>query len=94
MPTKSFKSKIADLTVDTIPLSTNNGSTGYRIKNFNIISAAPGNTDYEHVVKIYSIPQTTASIDGNIDKLGSSNFKIIRTPDYFRHVLFEYERKE
>ena len=35
-----------------------------------------------------------SSIDGNIDKLGSSNFKIIRTPDYFRHVLFEYERKE
>ncbi len=67
MPIKSFRGKIADLTVDIVSLSTNNGSTGYRIKKLNIISAAPGNTDYEHVVKIYSIPQTTASVDGNID---------------------------
>jgi len=67
MPIKSFRAQIADLTVDTISLSTNNGSTGYKIKKFNIISAAPGNTDYEHVVKIYSIPQTTASVDGTID---------------------------
>ena len=32
MPTKSFRAMMVTDTVDTIPLSTNNGSVGYKIK--------------------------------------------------------------
>ena len=53
-------------TVDTIPLSTNNGSTGYKIKKLQTIQQDPG-TSTEHVVKIYSIPQTVSSVDDKID---------------------------
>ena len=61
MPIKSFRGKIADNSVDTITLHTNNGSTGYRIKKFQIIGQEPMGTDQEAVVKIYTIPQTTAT---------------------------------
>ena len=66
MPIKSFRGKLADLTQDTIVLHTNTGSTGYRIKKFQIIAALPGNQTQESVVKIYKIEQTgtpTAEID-------------------------------
>ena len=65
MNVKSFKSLISDGEVQKISLATNDGSMGYTIKNFNIISQKPGNTDYEHVVKIYTVEQTTA--DGDIN---------------------------
>ena len=62
---KSFRGKIKDLAIDTVPLSTNDGSTGYQIKKFQLFPTEPGITKGEHVVKIYSIPQTTAT--GTID---------------------------
>ena len=61
---KSFRGMMASGTTDTIPLSTNDGSTGYRITKFQTIQEDPG-TSTEHVVKIYSIPQTT--VDDKID---------------------------
>jgi len=61
MPIKSFRGLIADGGIDIIPLSTNDGSTGYRIKSFEIMSATPGIGDVDHVVKIYTIPQSTAT---------------------------------
>ena len=64
MPIKSFRGMMASDTIDTIPLSTKNGSTGYRITKFKTIQEDPG-TSTEHVVKIYSIPQTT--VDDKID---------------------------
>jgi len=64
---KSFGNKIASSTVDTIPLSTNNGSTGYRIKKFEVFPGSPGTEHYEATLKIYSIPQTTASVSNAID---------------------------
>lgn len=67
MPIKSFRGKIADDSVDTIILHTNDGSIGYRIKKLQIISAVPGGssgTDHsEIVIKVYSVPQTTATVD-------------------------------
>ena len=42
MPIKSFRGKIKDGGIDTVPLSTNNGSTGYRIKTLQIITDTPG----------------------------------------------------
>ena len=66
MPTKSFRAMMVTDTVDTIPLSTNNGSVGYKIKKLQTIQQDPG-TSTEHVVKIYSIPQTVSSVDDKID---------------------------
>jgi hypothetical protein len=65
MPTKSFRGLIADGAIDTIPLSTNDGSTGYKITKFQIMGNAPGTVNYESIVKIYKIPQTSA--DGVVD---------------------------
>jgi len=65
MPIKSFRGMLADNANETISLHTNNGSTGYRIKKFEIIAQKPGNVHNESVVKIYSIPQ--ASVDAFID---------------------------
>ena len=61
MPVKSFRGLIADGGIDTVPLSTKNGSTGYRIVKLDVISNDPGTDATEHVVKIFTIPQTTAS---------------------------------
>ena len=61
MTIKSFRGKIADADIDTVPLSTNNGSTGYKIVKFEVIGQEPMGSDQEAVIKIYSIPQTTAT---------------------------------
>ncbi len=61
MPIKSFRGLLADNSIDTINLHTNNGSIGYRIIKFEIMPQDPGNNDTENVVKIFKIPQTTTS---------------------------------
>ena len=65
MTIKSFRGKIADEGIETVPLSTNNGSIGYIIKKFEIMPDRPGGDSFELTCKIYSIPQTTAT--SNID---------------------------
>ena len=62
MPIKSFKGKIANGAIETIALSTNDGSIGYTIKKFQAISASPAGSSPEAVLKIYKIPQTTADL--------------------------------
>ena len=59
MPTKSFRGLMDDGDIETIPLHTNNGSTGYRITKLQVMPANDVNT--ESVFKIYSIPQTSAT---------------------------------
>jgi len=67
MPIKTFRAKMALFTQDTISLHTNNGSTGYRIKKFEIIPEAPGgSSSVEHVLKIYSVAQT-GTPDATVD---------------------------
>jgi hypothetical protein len=61
MPIKSFRGRVADGGIETIFLHTNNGSTGYRIKNFQGLPGAPGTDNFESVIKIYSVSQTTAT---------------------------------
>lgn len=61
MPIKSFRGKLADGAIDSISLHTNTGSTGYKIVKFQLFSPDPGATTQESVVKIYKIPQTTAT---------------------------------
>ena len=67
MPIKSFRGKLADLASETIHLHTNNGSTGYRIKRFELMSTQPGAVDGEHVVQIFSVPKTNTTLYDNID---------------------------
>ena len=67
MPIKSFRGKLVDLTSETISLHTNNGSTGYKITKFELMSTQPGAVDGEHVVQIFTIPKTDTSLYDNID---------------------------
>jgi len=64
---KTFRGLIADGGQDTIPLSTNNGSTGYKIRKFEIMAEEPyGGGSSEHLVQVWSIKQTGA-ITGKVD---------------------------
>jgi len=62
---KSFRGKIADEGIETIPLHTNSGATGYRIVKFQLMAIDPISNNQESVVKIFTIPQdaATSSID-------------------------------
>ena len=98
MPIKSFRGLIPDGGQDTIVLHTNNGSTGYRIKKLQLMIAELGASDCEHVVKIYSVPQTTvpttnATVDFNDNTIlaaaqssGASNARIYPED---HHVVFD-----
>ena len=61
MPVKSFRGLIKDNSIEQIALHTNDGSVGYKITKFQIIPNAPGSTSGEHTVKIFKIPQNTAT---------------------------------
>lgn len=65
MTIKSFRGLMQDGAIDTISLSTNDGSVGYRITKFQNMNNNPGAQLIEGVMKIYKIPQTT--VDGVID---------------------------
>lgn len=65
MPIKSFRGQIVDGGIETIPLHTNNGSTGYKIVKFQVIPSE--DADSEQAIKIYSVPQTTATNDINFE---------------------------
>ena len=58
---KSFRGLIKDNGIDTVNLHTNNGSIGYRIVKLQIIPNMPGTQGGEHTIKIFKIPQTTAT---------------------------------
>tara|TARA_R100001594_G_scaffold68592_1_gene102887 strand:- start:271 stop:732 length:462 start_codon:yes stop_codon:yes gene_type:complete len=68
MPIKSFRGRLvtgdgstSGLGVDVIPLSTNNGSTGYRITKLQLFPDQFGTVDQKSTVTIFSIPQTVPS---------------------------------
>ena len=66
MPIKSFRGNIKDNGIDMIPLSTRNGSVGYKIVKFELFPDNPGTVRQESLVKIYSVSQTgtpTSSVD-------------------------------
>ena len=47
--------------LETINLHTNDGSTGYKIKKFEAMPQDPSGNSGTNVLKIYTIPQTTAT---------------------------------
>ena len=62
MPIKSFRGLIASNTIDTVVLHTNDGSIGYRIVKFQVMSP-DASENIESTMKIYKVPQTTANDD-------------------------------
>ena len=81
MTIKSFRGKLADLGIDTIPLRTNNGSTGYKIKTFQVMTGDEiGTVETANLVAIYSVPQTNA--------VGTADFNdntLLAAADYRQH---------
>ena len=76
MPIRSFRGLMTDGDIDTIPLHTNDGSMGYKIVKFRIIGFEPGGDNYESIVKVYTILQTTAtaSIDFSDNTMAAAGF--------------------
>lgn len=64
MPVKSFRGKLEDNEQMKIPLHTNDGKTGYRIKKFVIMPTLEVD-DLSAIVKLWSRKQT--SVDTTID---------------------------
>ena len=62
MPIKSFRGKMEDDTIDVVHLATITGSTGYRIVKFRLMPSNL-NANQEACVKIYKVPQTTATME-------------------------------
>ena len=61
MPVKSFRGLVTSGGLETISLHTNNGSTGYKIKKFEAMPQDPSGASGTNVLKIFTIPQTTAT---------------------------------
>jgi hypothetical protein len=61
MPIKSFRGLMTDADIDIISLHTNDGSIGYRIVKFRLMGYEPGADNYEGIVKIYKISQSSAT---------------------------------
>ena len=79
MPIKSFRGLISDGAEITIPLQTNNGSTGYRIVKFQLFPNKPGTVSIESTVSIFKIPgkgsgTTTAVVDFSDNTLLAAAF--------------------
>ena len=70
---KSFRGRIADGGTDLVSLHTNTGSTGYRIKKFELMPSDPANDNIEIIVQIWktslaaSDAQSGAAADWRID---------------------------
>ena len=65
---KTFRGLLTDDAVDTIVLHTNDGSMGYRIVKFEIISKTPGQNDMEAYVTVSKVnftPATTFDLSDN-----------------------------
>jgi hypothetical protein len=76
MPIKTFRGLIASGGTDTIVLHTNDGSTGYRIVKFEMLTPNPGTTNYEHIIKIWKTPGEAAdeTIDFSDNRLLAAGF--------------------
>jgi len=62
---KSYRALIANEEIHTIPLHTNDGKIGYRIVKFRLMPNDPGSANTEHIVKIFTTLQTTATTQIN-----------------------------
>ena len=61
MPIKTFRGLLKSDQVQTINLHTTDGSIGYRIKKFDVISHRPGALEYEATLTVSKVNFTPAS---------------------------------
>jgi len=65
---KTFRGMIADGGTATIPLRTNNGSTGYRISKFQIFFNTPGSDSQDSIVQIWKVkPAVVPTANPTVD---------------------------
>ena len=84
--------------VEIINLHTNTGAIGYKIVNFQIMGNTPGNEStgsYEHLLKIYSVPQTTATgiVDFSDQTLLAAGLNFAQTSPQFdgnKVIIFDF----
>ena len=88
MVVKTYRGLLADGAQEKIPLSTRDGSVGYRIAKFQIIPEIPQTATQEIVVKIYSEEQST--IDGTVN---FSDASLLGVALYSQHSSSYYSFK-
>jgi len=84
--TCSFRGLIADDGQDRINLHTNDGKIGYRIVKFEAIPYDPGDALGEHIVKIYTVPQTTTTT--TIDFSDQTLLGVVAVSTHSANLLF------
>jgi len=96
MVVKTYRGLLADGAQERIPLSTKDGSVGYKIVKFQILSEEPGQQHAEHTVKIYKTSQS--SINNNVnftdsDLLGVAYYQDSSGGDFVSslEVIFDNE---
>ena len=67
MPIKSFRGQIANGNTETIPLHTNNGSTGYKIVKFEAMPRVPESATEEATMQIFTIAASAAAANNVVD---------------------------
>jgi len=81
MPIKSFRGKLTDGEMRTIILHTNTGTTGYRIKKFQVMTADNvGSIENSSLLAIFKIPQATAPTSVSFD-----DNTLLAAADYRQH---------
>ncbi len=68
MPMRSFRGMIPDEGQDTIHLHTRDGSMGYRIVKFEIMTNVPhtAGTDTEHIVMVWKVQRADADLTSTV----------------------------
>jgi len=62
MPIKTFRGLMADGAIDTITLHTNDGSIGYRIVKFEVMTGdIPGSIESVSLLAVWKVPQTVVA---------------------------------
>ena len=82
---KTFRGLIVSDAQDTILLHTNDGSVGYRIVHFSVMSTAPGAIEAANAVKIYKVSQTTIT-----DTIDFSDQTLLAAADFRQHTNENY----
>jgi len=74
---KTYRGLLADGAQEKIPLSTKDGSVGYRIVKFKIMPDDPNQSTVKHVMKLYKTFQSTINDSVNFsdnDLLGAATY--------------------
>ena len=93
MTIKSFRGLIKDGGIDTIPLSTNDGSVGYKVVKFEIMTNSISAASVEHTVQIFKIPQAEESATQVIDFSDPTLFAAAVTMSRMMHLTHQLLQK-